>query len=279
MRRGINPLYRVSAPDHLPSMVASVITHLPNRVGYHAQRLEIVKACLVSMRNGAAGIPVMVWDNGSCGELRMWLRDVYHPEYLVLSPNVGKSSARASIVHMFPPETIIGISDDDMLFYPDWMYAHLALLDGFPNVGAVSGWPVRVSFGWGNENTIAWAHKNGAVECGRFIADDQERDYAVSVGMDEHSHAERTAAKQDVMITYNGLWAYAEAQHCQFMAYAGRIAQFCGYSNQAMGTEIPFDNAIDGAGLLRLTTIGRYTWHMGNIIDDGLRAELNRMGL
>jgi hypothetical protein len=40
-----------------------------------------------------------------------------------------------------------------------------------------------------------------------------------------------------------------------------------------MGDEKPFDNAVDAAGLLRLTTTRRYTRHMGNTIDEDILEE------
>ena len=99
MRIGHNPL-RASTVDELPTRIMSVITHLPNRQGYHQHRLDVIKACLESMRFGAPGIPVMVWDNGSCAELTDWLREEYKPETLILSPNIGKSNARVALFRM-----------------------------------------------------------------------------------------------------------------------------------------------------------------------------------
>jgi|GEM_PF-3288445 len=82
MRIGNNPMRGKPIQHTMPGEVATVTTHLPNQEGYHAQRLEVVQTCLKSMRNGAPGIPVMVWDNGSCQELRDWLLDDFNrPEY------------------------------------------------------------------------------------------------------------------------------------------------------------------------------------------------------
>lgn len=128
MRIGNNPMRGKPISHTMPGEVATVVTHLPNQEGYHAQRLEVVQTCLKSMRNGAPGIPVMVWDNGSCQELRDWLLDDYRPDFLVLSDNVGKHNAQKSIANLFPPETIIGFSDDDMLFWHGWWSESIRLL-------------------------------------------------------------------------------------------------------------------------------------------------------
>jgi hypothetical protein len=202
----------------------------------------------------------------------------YRPEYLLFSPNIGKTSARAEIARMFPGETVIGFSDDDMLFYANWFEDQLRVLDHFPGVGVVSGWPVRVSFRWGIGSLQSWANYHGAkVTRGRFIPDSDEWDYALSVGLDPDTHLKNTAKEQDVTVTYRGLTAYATAQHCQFIAYGETIAPFCEFEPAAMGEERTFDKAIDTAGLLRLTTIRRGCRHMGNVIDSHLREELDKL--
>jgi hypothetical protein len=278
MRVGNNPMKNQMAPCALPTRVATVITHLPNLAGYHAGRLEVVKACLMSMRR-FGDVPVMVWDNGSGEELRAWLIDEYQPEWLMLSGNMGKLSARAMMVRMFPGETILGFTDDDMLFYPGWFKAHVDLLEEFPNVGMVSGWRVRVAFEWATDATMRWAQAHADVSVGQFISVQEEREYARCVGLDVNEHLKRSGAADDVLIEYQGMRAFATAQHCQFVAYAGRIAPFCVPSRGAMGAERGFDEAVDRAGMLRLTTEKRFARHMGNVLDEGLIAEMKGMGL
>ena len=280
MRIGSNPLRNGEAPKHLPAEIAAVITYLPNQDGYFQRRLDVIKACLRSMRDGA-NVPVMVWDNGSCPALRDWLRDDYRPDILILSHNVGKQSARRAMVGMFSPETIIGVTDDDMLFYPGWWDESVKLLKGFPNVGLVSAWPTRMAFDWATSSTTAWAADNAEIETGHYITQQEETDYATSVGVPVGEHLQRVASRYDIRIRYNGITAYATAQHCQFIAYAGRIMPYCWNTPYAMGGERSFDEAIDKDGLLRLTTTTRLARHMGNepILDDKLHQELVEMGL
>lgn len=261
-RVGTNPLKYQNAPAHFPNVLLTVITHLPHNVGYHTGRMKVVQRCLESMDEGDA--KVLVWDNGSTPELRNWLQQVYRPDFLILSPNIGKAAARQAILNMVPPETIVALSDDDMEFSSGWLDAHLQLLKGFPNVGAVSGFPVRYSFGWGNVSTLAWAQENATLEQGRFLPETWEADYALSIGSTPERIANITANQQDYRVTYEGMTAYAQAQHCQMVCYAGRIAPFCVADGSAVGDERPFDLAIDAAGLLRLTTTKKYVRHLGN---------------
>lgn len=271
-RTGNNPL-RSSKVNSYGKVVVSAILHLPEMDGYHKDRFEVIKVSLNTMRrNAGTDCQVLIWDNGSCSRMTNWLQKTYKPDYLMLSNNIGKASARASIVRMVPDDTIIGIADDDMYYYPGWLTESIKLLQGFPNAGQVSGYPVRTQFRWGCSNTLQWAHKRNALTKGKFITEEWDRDFCTSIGRDYDYQVGTTVLDYDYIIKYQGLEAFAVAHHCQFIAYAGRIAPFCKYDDYAMGDEKPFDNAVDAAGLLRLTTVQRYTRHIGNRLDDDLIA-------
>ena len=171
MRVGNNPLRGQRVTGYAP-VILSAITHLPNQEGYHERRLEVVKRSLTTMRKHASGdFEVLIWDNGSCSALLSWLRRYYKPDYLVESKNIGKTSARASIARMLPENTLIALGDDDIYYYPGWLEAHLEIIDTYPNVGTVSGWPVRTQFRFHNHSTIDFALRLNILEKGRFISD------------------------------------------------------------------------------------------------------------
>ena len=267
MRTGMNPLAEAKLPP-APPIVAAVITHLPNREGYHAQRFEVIDACLRSMiLHATRDVPLYIWDNGSDAEFRDWLVKKLQPDYLTLSPNIGKASARTAILRTFPSKTVICLSDDDIFFHMGWLDASLELLEGFPNVGVVSGCPIRTQFRWGNRSTMNWARQNAKLTSGRFIPDEWEFDFCKSIGRDYAYHVEDTAKEKDYLIEYNGLKAYATGHHMQFVCYAGRLSGIGLWPDRAMRAEQTFDTAIDGLGLLRLTTVERYTQHMGNVLE------------
>lgn len=267
MRVGNNP-NRGKGAEKLQPIILSVVTHLPNMEGYHEKRLQVIQTCLTTMREHSLGIAsILVWDNGSCDALRDWLRDEYKPDLLMLSPNIGKTAARTSIIRMCPPDSIVGYSDDDMYFYPDWLALQLQLLRIYPNVAAVSGYPVRTAFRWGTMNTIAWAGTNAKLEIGRFIPREWEEDFCRSVGRDVDWHCDTwTKDDKDYRVTYQGKQAYCTAHHCQFIGYQKTLAQVAKYDNEAMGDEKCLDIALDNIGL-RLCTTQRLTRHMGNIME------------
>lgn len=276
MRIGENPNRHAQAQGYKP-FVASAVTHLPNFEGYHEHRFEVVKTSLTTMReNAGLDCDILIWDNGSCQEFRDWLLDEYKPTGVVLSPNVGLTSARAGLLRIVPPTTIIGLADDDMYYYPNWFKASVDLMKQFPNVGQVSGWPVRTQMRWGNRTTLEWARRYAVLEMGKFIPEQWDRDFCTSIGREWDFHVHYTKKDMDKRITYQGHQAYAVAHHCQFVCKAENLVEILRQNKEAMSDDKVLDNAVDGAGYLRLTTIDRYVRHIGNVLDDELKPKRKR---
>jgi len=271
MRHGNNPLRTKRVPSYAP-VVLAVITHLPDLKDYHKDRLNVVKCCLETMRAnaGADNFQVLVWDNGSCDKLTHWLKRSYQPDFLITGPNLGKTTARTSILRMLPDKTIVGVSDDDMFYYPDWLKAHLEVMTVYPNVGTVSGWPVRTQHRFHNGFTITWAKRAAKLEYGHFISKQEDLDFCTSIGRDYGYQVKTTTKDMDAKITFRGVEVYGTGHHCQFLGRAGTLAPLDEFSTEAMRSERYFENKVDQAGLLRLTTYKRYTRHIGNVLDPEL---------
>jgi hypothetical protein len=197
---------------------------------------------------------------------------------MIESVNVGKSYARAGIFGMLPPKTVIALSDDDMLFYPNWLKAQMEIFETFPNVASVTGNPIRTSFRWGCENTIAWLKDNAELETGRFISDEYERDFCISIGREYDYHKAYTERDVDYKAHYKGVAVYGTSHHCQFISNVGKVMGAVKRDAGAMSDEKPFDVALDNLGL-RLSTITRYSRHMGNVIHADLRKEIQELDL
>jgi len=271
MRKGTNPMRADRVAGYKP-IIASAIVYLPNDEGYHAERFEVVKCSLETMRNNA-GVEVgtHVWVNAGTKEFKDWLLDEYKPDVVTFSDNVGKATARYGIVRSLPDNVIIGVADDDIFYYPGWMKSQIELLKVFPNVGQVSGYPVRTQFRWGNVNTKRWAQRTAMIEYGKFIPEQYDRDFCTSIGRDYAYQVDYTREDNDVLITFQGHKAYGVAHHCQWIGYSHVMKNLVIADRDAMGDEKPFDWAVDNSGLLRLTTTQRYTRHIGNVLDDELR--------
>lgn len=275
MRTGSNPNRMEKANVKLEDVVFHVVTHLPSLTGYHEKRLEVVKTCLTSMiGNSGVKHSLIISDNGSVPELTEWIEDEIKPTIFIKSQNFGKDMQRKFVTRMLPPKTILCYSDDDMFFYPNWFKPQYDLLRTFPNVSSVTGYPVRTSFRWGNTNTKKWAMENAELKYGRFISEQDEKDFCVSIGREWLTHRNGTEKDLDWIIGYKGRQAYATSHHCQHIGYSGVIDKaLADFDDNAMGSESGFDVELDKLGL-RLSTVERLTRHMGNVIDDALRKDI-----
>jgi len=267
MRNGLNPM-KAAVITPLAEVVVLVITYLPEMESeYHRTRLDVIKRSLTTLINNINidTYDLIVWDNCSCRELGDWLAML--GAGLILTRNIGKTNALKSVMRMLPPGSILAYSDDDMEYAPNWLQPQIEILKTYPNVGTVTGWPVRITSKWGEECTLKWAKENAQVEADIFIPAEWERDYCASVGRTYDNYCTATAALKDYRITYKGVQAYAMSQHCQFVCYPERVEPFVEWSKYAMPQERKFDLRVAEAGLLRLATVDRYTRHIGNVLD------------
>ena len=274
MRVGQNP--NRNSPAHHQSLINfAVVTHLPELIGYHEHRLEVVKLCLTSMRDNAhIGANIIVWDNESCDELRDWLRLEYKPDILILSENIGKAAVKTNIIRMLPPEALLSFSDDDVLFERGWFMPQLVILQSFPNVACVTGYACRAMMHRNNEKTLAWCRENAKLEEGQFLSEQENRDYCKSVGLDWEYFQKKHEKSTDYKVSYNNAEAYATSHHCQLLGYTDRLIKATRYDGLAMGPEDIWDSALDSVGL-RLATTKRLTRHIGNYLDPLLRKEID----
>ena len=139
----------------------------------------------------------MVWDNGSGNTLREWLLNKFNPDIAILSQNIGKNQARAAAMRMMPLSSIVAYSDDDFYYYDNWLNPQIKILNHF-GAQLVTGYPCRTMFRWGCEETINWSNKHGKLEKGRFIPEQWERDYAVSIGRDPDYHIQEYTRPDDM---------------------------------------------------------------------------------
>ncbi len=286
-RIGINPA-RDRVIAYRPARVTvAVLTYIPLLQGYFSTRLDTLKLCLASiLKHTDLPYDLLVFDNASCVEVKDYLRQLLDEGavrfVVTASENVGKLGALRLIAGTAPGE-VIAYTDDDALFYPGWLGAHLRLFDGFPRVGMVSGSPWRTLFDHaiGSNLRLAQTDPDVRLEYGQTIPDDWETDYALSLGRDVPAHLELVHGMQDILIERRGLRGYAAASHNQFVIPKDVLTQFTRseWSGRLMGGMNEFDQALDDAGYLRLMTVERTVKNIGGVITPELRAEARSLGL
>lgn len=287
-RIGISPT-RKKFSEYRPARVtAVVISYIPDLKGYHKQRLDILQLTLASLR-AHTSIPfdLMMFDNGSCPEVVDYLRegrDKGTIDYLIASRrNIGKIGAFRVLFNAAPGE-VVAYCDDDVLFYPGWLEAHLDILETFPKAGLVSGLPLRDLAGRASQSLKGMINDpppGFAASYERRISEEWEADWARSTGRDPAAHLEETEDQQDLIVSYKGQEAFGSATHFQFVAYKSVLCQAMpdDWSGRLMGEMLEFDEAVDRQGYVRLSTLERYARHLGNAITEDLAEEARALGL
>lgn len=265
-----------------------MLTYLPHQLGYFNNKFPVIRLALESMiQHTGPDDDILVLDNGSCPELRNYLNKLLSDgaiNFLVLTDrNIGKIAALHMMAGMAPGD-YLAYSDDDILFYPGWLQAQLAILDGMPKAGMVSGVPVRnaATYGISAFDVLAeGASPAVRVQRGRFIPDEWETDWCISTGRDPQEHLEMQSDHEDLLLEANGVRALAGANHFQFVARKTDLLRALpeDRSGQLMGKMIDMDERFDHQGLLRLSTTRRYTRHIGNALTDRLLDEIAAQNL
>lgn len=279
MRKGQNPAKFVKDVAKPERITVALLNYIPFLSGFYAETLDVLKVSLDSMRKDA-GLPfdLMVFDNGSCTEVREFLvneKEEGRIQYLILSEkNVGKGGAWNVMLAGAPGE-IISYTDSDVLFSPNWLSRSVEILETFPNVGMVTARPFRTSPEL-YENTLKWAKDNAKLDEGQFIAWETFLEFNLSLGQTEEENKKVYAETRDWRLVYKDVTAIAGASHWQFTSYKSTLQQFLPFDmDKPMGQVRQLDKRMNDAGLLRLMISDPLAMNMSNTLGY-LRGELGK---
>ncbi len=289
-RIGMNPS-RGKTLDYKPARTTvAVLTYAPNQVGYFEHRMAITRLTIESiLLNTHEPFDLLVFDNGSCAEMVTFLQSLYKQgaiDYLFLSKrNIGKLNALRFIFDAAPGE-IVAFTDDDNLHLPGWLKAHLAIIDHFPKVGAVTGFYVRERVAISSDSTLAFAEgPDVESQRGLLIPREWEEEYVNNTGRTWERYDEEVVGIEDVLVNYKGFEAWVSAHHFQ-MVSPKKVMQDVlsgmlpgGWSDQLMGQMVEMDNCMDEKGYLRFCTREKYIRMMGNAISPQVAKLAKEMGL
>ena len=293
MRKGQNPAKFAKTVAKPERITVAVLNYIPFLSGFYAEGLDVLKVSLESMRDNP-GLPfdLLVFDNGSCPEVRDWLiseKEAGRIQYLLLSEkNLGKGGAWNIILAGAPGE-IIAYSDSDILYYPGWLARSVELLEIFPKVGMVTARPFRTNPDY-HTATREWAQQNAVLDEGQFIPWETFWEFNRSLGQDEVENrkvyaetvdykvslqaplgAKRSPVEQETATPYNprlAVTAHIGASHWQFVAYKSTLAQFLPFDmDKPMGQVKQLDQRMNAAGYLRLMVSDPLVMNLSNTTD------------
>lgn len=270
MRVGQNPIKAIERIAPPAAVTVVVISYIPFLSGYYAHSLDLLKLCFGSLRETTSSqADLMVFDNGSCAEVRDYLLGEQHAgaiQYLTLSErNLGKPAAW-NFAFAAAPGQFVAYADSDVFFYPGWLQASQDALKAFPQAGMVTAMPILTPEKYSSA-TVKWAKKARGVkvERGGLLPWEDFWRHARSLGDAEETAQRFYADNPAVRWSYKGQRYYAGAAHFQFMARKSALLEVLPIpADRPMGRVRLLDEAINAKGYLRLSTEKWYVQHLGN---------------
>ena len=276
MRVGQNPAKKINTVPKPKRITIAVLNYIPNQQGYFAESFEVLKRCLDSIiENTPLPYDLMVFDNGSCSEVKDYLLELQEAgqvQYLVFSQkNVGKGGAWDFIFHSAPGE-IIAYSDNDAYYYAGWLEESLKILETYPNVGMITARPLRTIpelF----TNTVQWAKGTPEVlvEEDDFISYADYYEFSATLGYSDEKLEKEYKKRKDIRLTYKGVQAFAGANHFQFIGWKKVLQTVTPFDMQKpLGQVKQLDERLNANGYLRLMTAKPHIQNMSNQIPGSL---------
>jgi hypothetical protein len=287
MRQGQNPA-KMGLSAYQPKRLGlALLSYIPTQAGYFAQSLEVLQYQIASIHNTTKDFDLLVFDNGSCPEVQEELRNLQSEgfiHFLMLSQfNMGKTGVLNWILAAMPNE-FIGFSDGDVLFRPGWMEKSLEILEAFPTAGLVSVQPCLFDVLKGEGQAHHTLENNPSYHLSSCLPDPLVvEEYGRGVGLEtENIEGLKQKPVQVVERTGTGVRAMIGQSHMQFVlprSVARRIRSLPS-SHALFREETKKINVyIDELGLVQLTSLEAYVYHMGNRLDETTLDEIRRMNL
>jgi hypothetical protein len=275
--RGRNPLKKIAKQGHPLPVTLTTVVYIPELAGYWEHSLSTLKLCLASLvNNSGPAFDLMVFDNGSCAEVRDYLLGLHKAgaiQYLFLSAeNIGKAAALNMMFGAASGE-IVGYTDSDVLFYPGWLEKSLEVFKVFGRVGMVCGrsWrPLNADDATMMEANadVARAMPGVEIERGALIPEPYIEAHARSI--DGLAPTVESTGFPDMRLSRDGVSVFGLGSHFQYVTTKEVIravgpipVAHSGLSND----ERAWDERVRDLGYLRLALSEPYVQHLGNTLE------------
>jgi len=274
MRVGQNPIKSLENIAPPAPVTVVVLTYIPSLDGYYAQSLDVLKLCLGSLLANTEGdFDLLVFDNGSCSEVRDYLtaeQQTGNIQLLLLSGrNLGKPAAW-NIALAAAPGEFVAYADSDVHFYPGWLDVSLRVLQELPNAGMVTAMPMLIPEKYSTA-TVNWAEKQRGwkVEHGELLPWQDFWKHARSLGDSEEKARGFYKANSTVRLSHKNNTYFAGAAHFQFTTRKSILSEVLPIpAERPMGRVRILDETMNKAGYLRLCTEDWYVQHLGNTVPE-----------
>ncbi|MBC8506416.1 MAG: glycosyltransferase [Anaerolineales bacterium] len=264
------------------------ITFVPFLDGYFKEALDVIDVHLHSLRQTVAeDIDLLVFDNGSCDELKEFLTTQHHSgviDWLFLSKqNLGKTGALNWIFSAMPNEFIV-FTDSDVLFRPGWMQRSLEIFDSFDQVGIVSAQPAFFDGIPGVAEAAKQLAENKAVQ----ISDEQPdpgilAEYCDGIGASDDVYQRLLQNRLKVATNQtSGVGAVVGTTHMQFMLrreLARKLVPLPATMALDPADDFDINRRMEALGYLQLSLPDPLVYHLGNSLKGRNTAEVDQVRL
>ncbi|WP_281847498.1 glycosyltransferase family A protein [Olleya namhaensis] len=194
-------------------------------------------------------------------------------KYVIYNENKGKVNAvinEARAVY----EDFLTITDSDILFYPGWEKASIALFRDFKKVGAVSPYPFPYSPFYVNKSTFGCNSLKGNIKYGKYIEDKEINLYVKGTSLPNIIN------RGDGFLNWRD--KHFILKNNSKIAVVGSFHVVGTYRSKLFRDEYNFPNVVfknhyeekfidclaDRKGYIKLSTLATYIYHIGNEMDD-----------
>lgn len=273
MRIGFNPNKDKIQEANVFFHQVVIPVYIPNQEGYFKDSFQILKYCLDSLfKTCHAKTYFTIVNNGSCDAVVTYLNSLQKElkiHEVIHTTAIGKLNAilKGLIGHNFD---LITIADADVLFLNDWQKNTYDVFETFPKTAAVSPVPSSKVLKQFTGNLIFENLFSSKLKFTKLKDKESMQMFAKSIG-NEGFYNEVQLSK-NLTITKDSVTAVVGAGH--FVAtYKGACfdsikKRFSNYSLGGNSEQLLLDKPVEDKGYWRLSTVGNYAYHMGNVVED-----------
>lgn len=282
MRIGYNP--HKDQPQQESDYFHQVIipVYIPKLEGYFKDSFVIFKICLSSLiMTSHNKTSITIVNNGSCQEVVDYLNDLFREnkiQEIIHTTNIGKLNAVLKGISG-NDFRLITVSDADVFFLNGWQEASYSVFDGLPKTGAVCPTPSSRSLRTHTANIYWDLFFSGKLKFSKVINPNAQIMFGHSVG--DSAFYNKVQLEKYMTVTSGNTKAVVGAGHF-VTTYRGEVFSTVenNYTSYTLGgdSESKFlDIPVVKKGFWRLSTADNYAYHMGNVVEDWMQLEFNKL--
>lgn len=282
MRIGFNPHKDKidNTSDYFHQVVIPV--YIPNFDGYFKDAFKILQICLESIfKTSHNKTFITIVNNGSCFEIRDYLNNLLQEnkiQEVFHTQNIGKLNAVLKGIYGANFK-LITITDADVLFLNNWQKATYEVFYAFPKAGVICPTPSPKSLRTYTSNIYWDLFFSNKLKFINVKNPKALLNFAYSIS-DEHFYNSHQL-NQYFTVQSNNCKAVVGAGHF-VSTYKKEVFNDLNikYSNYKLGGDSEgkiLDQPVLKQGLWRLSTEDNYAYHLGNVYENWMEAQLNEL--